>query len=129
LSAVEHVPGKKAVMTIPSATSAWAGLLFLSVVADAGATAYLKLAGDRIDGLSFLWAATIGVVVFAPSIVLFGFALKSGPSYFATVGVWAVGVYAANAIVGVAVFGDPFGSRTALGIAAACLAVVLLNPA
>jgi multidrug transporter EmrE-like cation transporter len=114
---------------ISSATGVWAVLLFLSVLADVGATAYLKYAGDRIDGLSFLWAAIVGVVAFAPSIVLFGFAMKSGQSYLVTVGVWAVGIYTVNAIVGVLVFDDAFGARTALGIAAACLAVVLLKPA
>jgi hypothetical protein len=116
-------------MAIASAMGVWAGLLLLSVVADALATVYLKLAGDRIDGLSFFWAAAVGVVAFAPSIMLFGFAMKSGPSYLVTVGVWAVGVYAVNAIVGVVVFGDAFGVRTGLGIAAACLAVMLLKPA
>jgi multidrug transporter EmrE-like cation transporter len=116
-------------MTIASATGAWAGLLLLSIVADAGATAYLKLAGDRLDGLSFLWATVVGVAAFAPSIILFGLAMKSGPSYLATVGVWAVGIYAANAVVGVVAFDDAVDVRTALGIAAACLAVVLLTPA
>lgn len=115
-------------MTISSVTAIWAGLLLLSVMADAGATAYLKIAGDRLEGLGFFWAAVIGVVAFAPSIVLFGYAMKAGPSYIATVGVWAVGIYAANAVVGVLAFGDAFSARTALGIAAACVTVVLLKP-
>ena len=65
---------------IASATVAWAGFLALSVVADAGATASLKVAGDRIDGFGFFWAAVVGLVAFAPSIVLFGYALRSGSS-------------------------------------------------
>jgi hypothetical protein len=116
-------------MTISSATTIWAGLLLLSVVADAGATAYLKVVGDRIDGLGFFSAAVIGVVAFAPSIVLIGYALRAGSSYIVTVGIWAVGVYAANALVGVFVFDDPFTVRTAAGVAAAGAAVVLLKPA
>ena len=116
-------------MAISTTANVWAGLLLLSVLADAMATAYLKVAGTRIDGLSFLWAATIGVIAFAPSIILFGYAMRSSQSYLATVGVWAVGVYATNVIVGVAVFGDDFNTRIALGVAAACLAVALLKPA
>jgi hypothetical protein len=60
--------------------------------------------------------------------MLFGYALKTGPSYIATVGSWAVGVYAANALVGIAAFGDSFTPRTALGIVAACATVILLKP-
>ncbi len=116
-------------MTISTLITTWTGLLFLSVLADTVATAYLKIAGARIEGLTFFWAAAFGVIAFAPSIILFGYAMRSGQSYLATVGIWAVGVYATNAIVGVALFGDTFTSRTALGIAAACLAVALLKPA
>jgi multidrug transporter EmrE-like cation transporter len=116
-------------MTMSAATAGWAGLVLLSVVADAGATAYLKIAGDRVAGFGFFGATVIGVAAFAPSIVLFGYAIRSGPSYLATIGVWAVGVYAANAVVGVVAFGDAFGPRTALGLVAACVAVALLKPA
>jgi hypothetical protein len=79
----------------------WLGVLLLSVAFDVGATAYLKLAGDRIDGVGFFLASVLGVVAFAPSIVAFGYGLKLGPSYVATVGVWAVGVFTANALLGV----------------------------
>ncbi|HEU5431593.1 MAG TPA: hypothetical protein VFU81_08020 [Thermomicrobiales bacterium] len=116
-------------MTTSAMTALWLGLLFVSVACDVGATAYLKVAGDRIDGLGFFGTAVIGVVVFAPSIITFGYSMKVGPSYLATVGIWAVGVYAANAVVGVVAFGDPFGVRTALGVVLACVTVVLLNPA
>lgn len=107
----------------------WAVLLLCSVACDAAATAYLKIAGDRIDGLGFFWANAAGVALFAPSIMLFGYAIKAGPSYVATVGIWAVGVYAVNAVLGVVAFGDAFSVRLALGVAAACFAVVLLKPA
>jgi multidrug transporter EmrE-like cation transporter len=109
-------------------TLTWLGLLALSVAGDVAATVYLKVAGDRINGLGFFWAAVIGVVVFAPSIVLFGYALQRGPSYIATVGVWAVGGYAANAVVGVVAFDDVFTARTALGVTLACATVMLLKP-
>ncbi len=115
-------------MTNFTATALWLGVLLLSVACDAGATVYLKLAADRIDGLSFFWATVVGVVVFAPSIVAFGYGIKLGPSYIATVGLWAVGVYATNALVGIVAFGEPFGVRTAIGVIAACTAVVLLRP-
>ena len=106
----------------------WFGVLALSVACDVGATAYLKIAGDRLQGSGFFWAAVLGVVVFAPAIITFGYAMKIGPSYIATVGVWAVGVYAANAIAGVLIFGDSFSWRTAVGIMTACVTVVLLKP-
>ncbi len=114
---------------IPQATSVWFGVLALSVLLDVGATAYLKVAGDRLGGLGFFGAAVLGAVAFAPSIIAFGYAMKIGPTYVATVGVWAVGVYAGNALVGVVAFGDPFGWRTVAGVGAACGAVVLLKPA
>jgi multidrug transporter EmrE-like cation transporter len=111
-----------------SAPANWATLLGLSVAADAAATAYLKISGDRIDGLGFFWAAVAGVVAFAPSIVLFGYALKTGPSYIATVGIWAVGVYTINAVLGFLAFGDTFSIRAAIGIVLACVTVILLRP-
>jgi multidrug transporter EmrE-like cation transporter len=116
--------------TISSAStlSLWFGVLAISVACDVGATAYLKVAGDRLQGFSFFWAAVLAVAVFAPSIMTFGYAMKIGPSYVATVGIWAVGVYAANAVVGVLTFGDPFSWRMVLGVAAACVTVVLLKP-
>jgi len=89
----------------------------------------MKVVGDRIGGTGFFAAAALGVAVFAPSIMLFGYAMKVGPSYIATVGVWAVGVYAANTLVGVWAFGDSFGYGTALGILTACITVVLLKQA
>ena len=116
-------------MTLSSPSPGWLALLLLSIAADAGATAYLKLAGERIGGLGFFWANVAGVAMFAPSIMLFGYALKAGPPYVATVGIWAIGVYAANAVLGVVAFGDAFNARLALGVAAACLTVVLLKPA
>ena len=115
-------------MTNTPTTVLWLGLLLLSILCDVGATAYLKLAGDRIEGLGFFAAAVLGVAVFGPSIIAFGYALKIGPSYIATVCIWAVGVYAANAVVGVLAFGDRFGWRTAIGITAACVTVVMLKP-
>ena len=106
----------------------WFGALALSVACDVAATAYLKVAGERLHGLGFFGAAMLGALAFAPSIIAFGYAMKSGPSYIATVGVWAVAVYAGNALVGVMVFGDSFGWRTVGGIIAACVTVVLLKP-
>jgi hypothetical protein len=117
-------------MALSSATTlGWASLLLLSVACDAAATAYLKIAGDRVGGLGFFWASVVGVALFAPSIVLFGYAIKTGPSYVATVGIWAVGVYAVNAVLGVVAFGDAFSVRLALGLVAACVTVILLKPA
>ena len=107
----------------------WFSVLALSIACDSGATAYLKVAGDRLQGFGFFWAAVLGVVAFAPSIMTFGYALKIGPSYIGTVGIWAVGIYAANAVVGVMAFGDPFSWRTVLGVSAACATVLLLRPA
>jgi multidrug transporter EmrE-like cation transporter len=107
----------------------WFGVLALSVACDVGATAYLKLAGERLQGAGFFGAAVLGAVAFAPSIIAFAYAMKIGPSYIATVGIWAVGVYAANAVVGVLAFGDPFGWRTLAGIVTACVTVFLLKPA
>jgi hypothetical protein len=36
-------------MTVTSAMAIWARLLLLSIAGDAGATAHLKIAADRID--------------------------------------------------------------------------------
>jgi multidrug transporter EmrE-like cation transporter len=106
----------------------WFGVLAVSVAFDVGATAYLKVAGERLQGLGFLSASVLGVVAFAPSIITYGYAIKIGPSFIATIGIWAVGVYAANAIVGVLAFGDGFDWRTVAGIMMACVTVVLLKP-
>lgn len=106
----------------------WFAVLAASVAFDVGATAYLKVASDRLSGGGFLGAALLGALAFAPSIVAFAYAMRIGPSYIATVGIWAVGVYAANALVGIAAFGDAFSWRTVVGIAAACLTIVLLKP-
>jgi len=115
-------------MTATSSSTVWALFLILSVAGDVAATAYLKIAGDRIDGLGFFWAAVLGVAAFAPSIILFGYALQAGPTYIATVGIWAVGVYTTNAILGLIVFGDTFSLRAGLGIILACVTIVLLKP-
>jgi ABC-type antimicrobial peptide transport system permease subunit len=53
----------------------WWGVLAVSVACDVGATAYLKVAADRLQGLGFFWAAVLGVAVFAPSIMSFGYAM------------------------------------------------------
>jgi drug/metabolite transporter (DMT)-like permease len=110
-------------------TLVWIGVLLVSIAGDVCATAYLKVASDRLQGLGFFWATVLGVVAFAPSIMTFGYAMKIGPSYIATVGIWAVGVYAANAVVGVLAFGDVMTWRTVVGIGAACVAVMMLKPA
>jgi hypothetical protein len=73
--------------------------------------------------MNFFVVAVLGVLVFAPSIILIGCALKNGPTYIATTGIWAVGVYAMNTAVGV------FAFRVALGMVNACPTVVLLKPA
>ena len=116
-------------MAFSSPTAVWLAVVAASVLFDVGATAYLKAAGDRIEGQGFFWATVIGVLVFAPSIILYGYGLKLGPSYIATIGIWAVGVYAANAVVGVLAFGDSFEWRIVLGLVAAGATVVLLKPA
>src|SRR4051794_25638109 len=117
-----------ATMTSISTLPLWFGILAISIACDVGATAYLKVASGHLQGFGFLWAAVLGVAAFAPSIIAFGYAIKIGPSYVATVGIWAVGVYAANAVVGVLAFGDSFSWRTVLGVSAACATVVLLKP-
>jgi multidrug transporter EmrE-like cation transporter len=110
-------------------TLAWPALLAASIFFDVLATAYLRVAGERVAGLGYFLAATAGLVIFAPSIVAFGYALRAGPSYLATVGVWVVGILAGNALIGIVAFGDRLDLRTALGIAAACLTVLLLRSA
>jgi multidrug transporter EmrE-like cation transporter len=97
-----------ATITPATALPLWFAVLAISIACDVGATAYLKLATDRLQGFGYFWAAVLGVATFAPSIMTFGYAMKIGPSYIGTVGIWAVGVYAANAVVGVIAFGDPF---------------------
>lgn len=106
----------------------WFSVLAVSIACDVGASAYLKVAGDRHQGLGYFAAALLGVVAFAPSIMTFGYAMKLGPSYMATVGIWAVGVYAANAVVGMLAFGDLWSWRTVFGMTAACVTVVMLKP-
>ena len=54
--------------------------------------------------------------------------MRVGPSYLATVGIWAVGVYALNAVVGVMVFGDPSVGGSRPESATACATVALLKP-
>ena len=117
-----------ATMTSTATLPLWFSVLAISIACHASATAYLKVAGDRLQGFGFLWASVLGVVAFAPSIMTFGYAMKIGPSYIGTVGIWAIGVCAANAVVGVLVFGDPFSWRTVLGVSAACATVLLLKP-
>jgi multidrug transporter EmrE-like cation transporter len=111
-----------------SANLSWAIVLSASIVLDTLATAYLKVASDRLDGSGFFLASVLAVVAYAPSIILLGYALKIGPSYLASVGLWFVGAYVANAVAGVMAFNDPFTMKTAVGIATACVAVVLLTP-
>lgn len=106
----------------------WFAVLAVSVAFDAGATAFLKIASDRLSGGGFLGAALLGALAFTPSILAFAYAIRIGPTYIATVGIWAVGVYAANAVVGIAAFGDAFSWRTVLGIVTACVTIVLLKP-
>jgi multidrug transporter EmrE-like cation transporter len=106
----------------------WSIVLIASILLDTLASVYLKVASDRLDGSGFFLASVAGVVAFAPSIILLGYALKIGPSYLATVGLWFVGAYVANAVVGVIAFDDPFTARAAAGIVVACLAVFLLTP-
>ena len=105
----------------------WATALFASIVLDAFATAYLKIASERLEGSGFFLASMLGVLVYAPSIILIGYAFKVSPSYLATIGIWFIGAYAANALLGIIAFDDTFTFRTAAGIAAAGLTVFLLR--
>ena len=104
----------------------WVSVLGASILCDVVATAYLKWAGDRFSE-SFLLANVAGVALFAPVIVTFGYALREGPSYLVTTLVWLVGRTLVNTLVGVLVFGDPFGITRAAGLAAAVVALVLLT--
>ncbi len=104
----------------------WFGLLGASIVCDVVATAYLKWAGDRFS-TNFLLANVLSIGLFAPAIVTFGYALREGPSYLVTTLVWLVGLTLGNTLVGVMVFGDPFGMAKVAGLGAAVLALVLLT--
>ncbi len=104
----------------------WMGLLGVSILCDVIATAYLKWAGDRFSA-NFLLANILSIGLFAPAIVTFGYALREGSSYLVTTLVWLVGLTLGNTLVGVLVFGDPFGMARAAGLGAAVLALVLLT--
>ena len=104
----------------------WMGLLIASILFDVGATAYLKWAGDRFSD-TFLLANVLGIAIFAPAIVTFGYALREGSSYLVTTLVWLVGLTLGNTLVGVLVFGDPFGAARAVGLGTALVALVLLT--
>jgi len=104
----------------------WIGLLTASILCDVVATAYLKWAGDRFSD-NFLLANILSVGLFAPAIVTFGYALREGPSCLVTTLVWLVGLTLSNTLVGVLVFGDPFGIAKAAGLGASVLALVLLT--
>ena len=104
----------------------WIGLLGASILCDLIATAYLKWAGDRFSA-NFLLANILSIGLFAPAIVTFGYALREGSSYLVTTLVWLVGLTLGNTLVGVLIFGDPFGMAKAAGLGAAVLALVLLT--
>jgi hypothetical protein len=93
---------------------------------DVVATAYLKWAGDRFSA-NFLLANILSIALFAPAILTFGYALREGPSFLVTTLLWLVGLTMGNTLVGVLVFGDPFGMTRAAGIGAALVALVLLT--
>jgi multidrug transporter EmrE-like cation transporter len=107
-------------------SSLWAGLLAASILCDVVATAYLKWAGDRFAD-HFLLANVLSIVLFAPAIITFGYALREGSSYLVTTLAWLVGLTLGNTLVGVLLFGDPFGAAKVAGIAAALAALVLLT--
>jgi multidrug transporter EmrE-like cation transporter len=113
-------------MDIPRVSALWTGLLGVSILCDVVATAYLKWAGDRFAD-NFLAANLASIALFAPAIVTFGYALRVGSSYLATTLVWLVGLTVGNTVVGVLVFGDPFGLAKVAGIGAAVAALVLLT--
>ena len=77
----------------------WAGLLAASILCDVVATAYLKWAGDRFSE-NFLLANILSIVLFAPAIVTFGYALREDSSYLVTTLAWLVGL-----TLGVQIFG------------------------
>ena len=104
----------------------WFGLLGVSILCDVVATAYLKWAGDRFSD-NFLAANLASILLFAPAIVTFGYALREGSSYLVTTLAWLVGLTLGNTLVGVLVFGDQFGAGKAAGIGAALVALVLLT--
>ncbi len=104
----------------------WIGLLGASILCDVIATAYLKWAGDRFSD-NFLLANILSIGLFAPAIVTFGYALREGPSYLVTTLIWLVGLTLGNTLVGVLVYGDPFGIARAAGLVAATVALVLLT--
>jgi multidrug transporter EmrE-like cation transporter len=104
----------------------WIGLLIASILCDVGATAYLKWAGERFSD-TFLLANVLSIAIFAPAIITFGYALREGSSYLVTTLAWLVGLTLGNTLVGVLVFGDPFGTPRMLGLAAAVVALVLLT--
>ena len=101
-------------------------LLVASILCDVVATAYLKWAGNRFEE-RFLLANVLSIVLFAPAIVTFGYALREGPSYLVTTLVWLIGLTLGNTLVGTLVFGDPFGVAKAAGLGAAVIALVLLT--
>ena len=86
----------------------------------------MNWAGDRFS-TNFLLANVLSIGLFAPAIVTFGYALREGSSYLVTTLVWLVGLTLGNTLVGVLVFGDPFGIAKAAGLGAAVLALVLLT--
>jgi multidrug transporter EmrE-like cation transporter len=104
----------------------WIGLLGASILCDVVATAYLKWAGDRFSE-NFLLANILSIVLFAPAIVTFGYALREGSSYLVTTLAWLVGLTLGNTLVGVLLFGDPFGAAKVAGIGAALAALFLLT--
>ena len=104
----------------------WVGLLGASILCDVVATAYLKWAGDRF-ATNFLLANVASILLFAPAIVTFGYALREGSSYLVTTLAWLVGLTLGNTLVGVMIFGDPFGMAKIFGIGAALAALVLLT--
>jgi multidrug transporter EmrE-like cation transporter len=104
----------------------WLGLLAVSILCDVVATAYLKWASDRFRD-TFLLANVLSIAIFAPAIVTFGYALREGSSYLVTTLAWLVGLTLCNTVVGVVLFGDPFGMAKAAGMCAAVVALVLLT--
>ena len=113
-------------MEIARISPIWVGLLGASILCDVVATAYLKWAGDRFAD-NFLLANVLSIALFAPAILTFGYALREGPSYLVTTLAWLVGLTLGNTLVGVLLFGDPFGMARAAGLAAAVIALVLLT--
>jgi hypothetical protein len=105
-------------------------VLFVSVAFDVGATPPPTSSWPATGSAAWASAGQVSSVwfVFAPSIISFGWGLDLRPSYVATVGIWAVGVDAANTVIGMVAFGDPFGARTALGGVVARITVFLLKP-